>query len=603
MAQFQFQGDWNFEYHLPAFKGFIHRDSSTYGMESPDLSDGTMLIEFSDGNDSSPDPTPAQLKAFDFLIENQNAIVANMMEKFRKLMHDWLWSEVYEFRDDDSVVHCDNNNLHDDLLKSLLSPSSICINLREKEGMSEISIGGSCDYDHEHGFGFRLHGLNILQFDSDAGMSDSHYEFELKGDIIDITPHPKYGKLKPWQKEHNQLYLSYCVANGLIKELESYIARHPEENVLSQIQAKHWQWALKNDHYEMLEFLLSKGLIINPFYGSHNYGNTFGKKTAELFLSKYSEQEKNDFYTKMLLHHMQQVMLSRINKQHSFDVASDKSTNHIDRISFINSLSNGEALTQSLIYETVDRFLRQYDVSSSLQLEDSFYPLMKVAPDTTSRPYHQTKEEKNLSYQNDLVFRLEFYMRAFEYTQIYGSPPDIGSTEKYYNEIKERIESNHHNYVLSKETIDLALERIKKILDDHTPAPIYYHIFFPLIKNPPANPGYEEALIAERIRLERFMSSELQQFIWFRNFEHVTSKIHEKNTAAACLERIEKMNSYHNGKILTKQLINDSIKNTKSKMSIVSNDRIFKQDLYPLVNSPEASEQNKNWFQRLFDGF
>jgi hypothetical protein len=562
-----------------------------------------MLIEFADDNDNSPDPTPAQLKAFDFLIENQDAIVANMMQEFRKLMQDWLWSEIYEYRDDENVAQFDYNDLNDNVLKSLLSPSSICIRLRESEGMSEIGIRGSCDYDNEHAFGFRLHGLNIIRFESDAGMSDAYFELELKGEPADLMPHPKYGKLKPWQKEHNELYLSYCVANGLIKELESYLARHPEENVLSQIQAKHWQWALKNDHSEMLEFLLSKGLIITPLYGSHNYGNTFGKKTAELFLSKCSEQEKNDFYTKMFVHHMQQVMLSRINKQHSFDVASDKSTNHIDRITFINSLSNGEAFTQSLIYETVDRFLRQYDISSSLHLEDLFYPLMKVAPETTSRPYHQTKEEQNLSSQNDLVFRLEFYMRAFEYTQIYGSPPDIGSTEKYYNEIKERTESKHHNYVLSKETIDLALERLKQILDDHTPAAIYYQIFFPLIKNPPANPGYQEALIAERIRLERFMSSELEQFIWFRNYEHLTSKIHEKNTAAACLERIRKMNSYHNGKLLTKQLINDSIKNTKSKMSIVSIDRIFTQDLYPLVNSPDGSEQNKNWFQRLFDGF
>jgi hypothetical protein len=41
----------------------------------------------------------------------------------------------------------------------------------------------------------------------------------------------------------------------------------------------------------------------------------------------------------------------------------------------------------------------------------------------------------------------------------------------------------------------------------------------------------------------------------------------------------------------------------KTRITNFSSERIFTQALYPLVQLPEGEEQNKNWFQRLFDGF
>ena len=80
MTKFQFNGDWEFRLKLDAFKGYVN-SAESYGTQLPENSEPYVTIKIQNEFSEDADPSPEQLAAIDYLIENQEKIKNSLLEK------------------------------------------------------------------------------------------------------------------------------------------------------------------------------------------------------------------------------------------------------------------------------------------------------------------------------------------------------------------------------------------------------------------------------------------------------------------------------------------------------------------------------------------
>ena len=78
MRLFEFDGNWTSEYQFDAFKGLQSRKGSYTSKSSNQVSDGTISLTINDDTSESPDPSPQQINAINYLIKNPEEVKQTM---------------------------------------------------------------------------------------------------------------------------------------------------------------------------------------------------------------------------------------------------------------------------------------------------------------------------------------------------------------------------------------------------------------------------------------------------------------------------------------------------------------------------------------------
>ncbi|MCR9289728.1 MAG: hypothetical protein NXI23_20325 [Bacteroidetes bacterium] len=158
------EDEWKGEIILPAWQGFQNR-AGGYGhrnKQEPSLGLSKLRLDnIKHGEKNLPDPS--QLKAIEFLIENEQLIKETIMNKllpyYTQLRIDWGeedWMPKVHSKED---------------FKNMIGLSWIHVLNVEKEGIAYIGFEMGCQWDEEHGLGVMLHKDRVVEI----GGADSSF--------------------------------------------------------------------------------------------------------------------------------------------------------------------------------------------------------------------------------------------------------------------------------------------------------------------------------------------------------------------------------------------------------------------------------------------
>jgi hypothetical protein len=237
--KFQFNGDWETTLGLDALKGFQSRKGWYGSIDSDKKSDGVVRIVISDELNDDPDPAPEQINAINYILENQEAIVKNILQKIYEEYP--ALKNIYGSTEEEDEFFPALNSPED--LKRCIGFHTLFVLLPHKDGIAYIGFEGGCTWDDEHGIGLVLHKDRVISFGAadeafsswkaweDNGTLEERRrrQNELNGDRsklprpIKYLPHPKYGKLKPSQEDANKGYEYHLIERGYNEEFISLI--------------------------------------------------------------------------------------------------------------------------------------------------------------------------------------------------------------------------------------------------------------------------------------------------------------------------------------------------------------------------------------------
>ncbi|MDF1698306.1 MAG: hypothetical protein P1U56_20825 [Saprospiraceae bacterium] len=319
---FEFNGEWEFDLQLEEFKIL---NNSEYIDDVSNASQGFVKVEIFDEFNANPDPEEYQLNAIHYLLDKQNQarILYNLLIYSREI----IYPHYKEFMWESEYPEC-------------YPKLNTIVDLNKLYGIYQISIKriGHLDHayyifncnsclDYEHGITITLHkdevidhgenwedkkvcehkGIDYSTYSKQATKAYNHREAVL------TEPHPKYGKLKPWQKNQNDRYpfelyrtnkmdeFIQAIDNGVfpsepvtsrITELSIIHGKEPVTQLLLARKPKYayaaFKEALKKDRFDITDMLLEQGYAINEQRAqrSHFY-ETIG------FLSKAISNEEN----------------------------------------------------------------------------------------------------------------------------------------------------------------------------------------------------------------------------------------------------------------------------------------------------------------------
>lgn len=157
---------WGGTVHLPFWKGFgTSTADADYGTVSYLISDGDIDVAIKQverqGTFPGPlyhPPTPAQIAALNYFIENQETISQTVFQAICNVYPEW--KDCYGGEPEDMPALNSPEEL-----KSMIQLRGIDIPLEEREGMGYILYHFSCDWDPEHGFNAATHKARLFYLD------------------------------------------------------------------------------------------------------------------------------------------------------------------------------------------------------------------------------------------------------------------------------------------------------------------------------------------------------------------------------------------------------------------------------------------------------
>lgn len=295
---FEFKGEWNTNIYL---KEFSILKNPEYNDKDSKVDQGIFNLEIFDIRNENPDPEEFQLNIIHFLLEpkNQLKILDNLLTYSRDIIYphykEFMWEEEYP----ECYPKLENKNN----LFNLYGINRIIIKRIEKDDFAYFIFDCSSCLDYEHGITITLYKDEVIDHGEDwddqkvcahKGIDYKTYNDKAVADfnkkILEIAiPHPKYGKLKPFQADQNEYYpvglyhaeqferLIKELENGTIKDGERVMARlfplsiyHAKEQITQYLLPKFgeghhsaFKYALEKDRYDIMNQLIKQGYDIN----------------------------------------------------------------------------------------------------------------------------------------------------------------------------------------------------------------------------------------------------------------------------------------------------------------------------------------------------
>lgn len=160
MIKYKFKGNFEEEIKIEAFGEYLEFYSDTYP-QRPDLHKrGIVKLFFRNKEEIDKEPTISQVKAVNYYLENQDQLAILFDEELWK-----NWSQIvvnYDLDYDERFPKIKDQSE----LKKVYGIHSMVISEKSKNGIPYCGFYGYSKFDQEHGIGFVLYGLEVLEFGS-----------------------------------------------------------------------------------------------------------------------------------------------------------------------------------------------------------------------------------------------------------------------------------------------------------------------------------------------------------------------------------------------------------------------------------------------------
>lgn len=296
MDKFVFKGDWSFDIDLPVLSKITDKHWYRSNVNHPGLQkllSGKVKIEIVDQRDDSPDPNQVQLNTIEYIRANEKALIESLIDHLDRVVN----PAYHGYCGDEELLER-VTNLED--LGRTIKMDQIQILNDEKDGLAYFAFMVEYIGDYEHGLVLTYYKDKMLGFagswevDYDAivkdmgGISDEEYQQNVErnsyGENMIHIPHPKYGKLKPWQLDATGSQLTRLLKDE--SNNQSIIEMIESGNLDVDIAiSSYWGHGLMSlavfqSNFSMIEYLLNNGQNIGK--NIHRYtGRSFDEAKLE----------------------------------------------------------------------------------------------------------------------------------------------------------------------------------------------------------------------------------------------------------------------------------------------------------------------------------
>jgi len=276
---FKFKGDWEFTLIIKNFDKFnsFHKPNEC-------------LIDFEifDELNSNPDPEDYQINTINYLLneKNQAKVVASILEYSKNT----VYPNYQTFFPKSDYPECYPKLEKVEDLNNLYVISRVIIRTIEHEDYAYYTLAcGSC-LDDEHGITITLFKDIVIDHGEEwddkkicahKGIDYKSYYDKCNKDnnsieLIFSEPHPKYGKLKPWQERQNNHYPFALFHRKRDEELIEGIKSGliPKEPVSSKIL----EFAITHERESLIQYFIKQ----NPEYKSNAFREALNKDRFDL---------------------------------------------------------------------------------------------------------------------------------------------------------------------------------------------------------------------------------------------------------------------------------------------------------------------------------
>jgi len=239
MGKFTFNGEWKLDLNLIEISKLNSDRFYKYEIRQSHkekLLNEKVPVTIYDEHTENPDPIPEQISAIDWIVDNQNEILKTVFNDLINI----VWPHYIKIWKNDSENEYSYPKISNyQELDKALGIDSIGIHCDKADGISYYSMFFSFCTDEEHGLALIYHKNRLIDFGGigdvdnkkileDQGISfDDWFDIRMKlkeKKILKLyTPHPKYGKLKPWQESDNKYFPFGLLHANRIEDLISYL--------------------------------------------------------------------------------------------------------------------------------------------------------------------------------------------------------------------------------------------------------------------------------------------------------------------------------------------------------------------------------------------
>jgi hypothetical protein len=154
-------GTWEGEITLPSWAGFQSRRGAYGTVNSESPSDGCVGLSIAVEDTKEPEnPTSAQARALEFLLENEVAVTQAVLVA---IFADYPQRrELYDGYEDDELAELMPEIDRVEDFRALIGLSTVHVHSREKDGLAYVGFEFGCTWDVENGHGVFTHGNRVI---------------------------------------------------------------------------------------------------------------------------------------------------------------------------------------------------------------------------------------------------------------------------------------------------------------------------------------------------------------------------------------------------------------------------------------------------------
>lgn len=265
MVEFEFDGNWTRVIQLIEFTKLNNPD---FARRDHDANNGIFGMTIYDAHNFNPDPEKEQINTINYLTKSQNQ--KEILESLFHFSRDVIYPEYKIYLSEEEYPECyPTLNTANDLYK-LIGINEVLIYNIQKDGFAYYVLGFNSCLDYEHGLYLTLHKSRVLDHAQMGDLNqkkiyealkldyekhlEEYHEKEKNKELKTYSPHPKYGKLKPWQEQANQYYPFGLLHRKHNEELFEFLKVDENHQMFTGglLNA-----AVVNDYTDAIEFLIS----------------------------------------------------------------------------------------------------------------------------------------------------------------------------------------------------------------------------------------------------------------------------------------------------------------------------------------------------------